>query len=459
MLLYEIILTFALCPRIYNLMRYISTSDQSITDLRGAIMHCMAPDGSLYLPEMLPVIPKAYFNNIQEMSLQEIAFVVVSTLLGSDVDTNALKHIVDMSFNFPMPVYPLANNLDILELFHGPTMAFKDAGARFLAYFVSQFHKSNSRRPMGLVATTGNTGAAIANAFMRHKDKHVAILFPRGAMSRAQLAQIAIKSPNIHVIEVSGNISQCKEIIRTAMSDQSLAERMMPVCVNTNNFLRIVPQVVFFFHAYAMLKNIHGHADGFTVSIPCGCLSNLTAAVIAKRIGCPIGKIVAGCNANDDFVRVLEGELPPEKVHINNRPTLARAMDSGAPTNLRRILHLYNNDIEAIREDITGISLSDDDIADTINGTFARRGYLTDPHTAVALGALSRSGIDYSYAPAVVLATAHPAKSLDTMTAITGRSVELPLQLTRFMTDPHSRQMPVKIPPTYPALKKYLFSI
>lgn len=440
-------------------MRYISTSDQSITDLRGAIMHCMAPDGTLYLPEMLPVIPKAYFNNIQEMSLQEIAFVVVSTLLGSDVDTTALKHIVDMSFNFPIPMYPLANNLDILELFHGPTMAFKDAGARFLAYFVNQFHKSNSRRPLGLVATTGNTGAAIANAFMRHKDKNVVILFPRGAMSRAQLAQIAIKSPNIHIIEVSGNISQCKEMIRTAMGDQSLAERMMPVCVNTNNFLRIVPQVVFFFHAYAMLKKFHGHADGFSVSIPCGCLSNLTAAVIAKRMGCPIGKIVAGCNANDDFVRVLEGELPLEKVHTNNRPTIARAMDSGAPTNLRRIFHLYNNDLEAMREDIIGISLSDEDIADTINGTFARRGYLADPHTAVALGALSRSGIDYSATPAVVLATAHPAKSLDTMTSITGRSIELPLQLTHFMTEANSRQMPLKIPPTYPALKKYLFSI
>jgi len=440
-------------------MRYISTSDQSITDLRGALMHSMAPDGSLYLPEMLPIIPQAYFNNIQEMNLKEIAYVVVSTLLGTDVDSTTLKQIVDNAFNFPMPVYPLVNNLDILELFHGPTMAFKDVGARFLAYFISHYHKATSRRPIGLVATTGNTGAAIANAFLRHKDKHVVILFPRGTMTRSQLAQITVKSPNIHPVEVSGNISQCKEMIKTAMADQALAEIMMPMCFNTNNFLRIVPQVVFFFHAYAMLKNIHGHADGFTVSIPCGCLSNLTAAVIAKRMGCPIGKIVAGCNANDDFVRVLNGELKLEDVHSNNRPTLACAMDSGAPTNLRRILRLYNNDICSINKEIIGISLSDNDIADTINGTFARRGYLADPHTAVALGALRRTGIDISSTPAVVLATAHPAKSLNTMTSITGRSVELPLQLTRFMTDAASRQVPVKIPPTYPALKKLLFSI
>ncbi len=440
-------------------MRYISTSGQSITDLRGALMHSIAPDGSLYLPEILPVIPKAYFNNIQEMNIKEIAYVVVSTLLGADTDTVMLKQVVDEAFNFPMPVYPLMNNLDILELFHGPTMAFKDAGARFVASFITKFHKANSRRPVGLVATTGNTGAAIANAFMRHKDKHVVILYPHGTMTRAQLAQFTAQSPNIHPVEVGGTISQCKDMIRNAMADQALAERMMPVCINTNNYLRIVPQVVFFFYAYAMLKNIHGNAEGFTVSIPCGCLSNLTAAVIAKRMGCPIGKIVAGCNANDDFVKLLNDEITVSQMHENNRPTLARAMDSGIPTNTQRILRLYNDDIKAINNDIMAISLSDREIADTINGVFARRGYLPDPHTAVALGALNRSGIDYGKTPAIVLATAHPAKSLDTMTSITGRSVELPVQLTHFMTDARTRQLPVKLPPTYPALKKFLFSI
>lgn len=393
------------------------------------------------------------------MNLQEIAYVVVSTLLGSDVDNTLLKQIVDKAFNFPMPIYPLSNNVNILELFHGPTMAFKDAGARFLAEFIDTFHKSTSRRPVGLVATTGNTGGAIAHAFTRHKDKHVVILFPKGSMTRAQLAQLTINSPNIHPVEVSGTIAQCKAMIRSAMEDHSLAEIMMPVCINTNNILRIIPQIIFFFYSYAMLKKFHGNADSFTVAIPCGCLSNLTAAVIAKRMGCPIGKLVAGCDANDDFVRVLNGELKIEELHINSRPTLARAMDSGAPTNIRRIFYLYNKDIQAANKDIIAISMSDNDIADTINGIFARRGYLADPHTAVALGALERSGIDVSEHPAIVLATAHPAKSLDSMTAITGRSIELPLQLTQFMTSPQSRQVPTKLPPTYPALKKLLFSI
>lgn len=437
-------------------MRYISTTRQAVTDLRGAIMHCVAPDGSIYLPESLPVIPKAYFNNIQEMTLKEIAYVVVATLLGTDTTKlPVLKGIVDDTFSFPIPFRQLDDSTEVMELFHGPTMAFKDVSAKFLAEFVDRFHKSNSRRPVGLVATTGNTGAAVANAFGAHTDRHVVILFPRGALSRQQMAQFTTVGPNIHPIEVAGSIADCKKMIRQAMMDQELTEHIMPVWVNTNNYLRIVPQVVLSFYAYAQMKKKYGKgADGMTIAVPCGCLSNLTSIVMAKKMGLPVGKLVAGCNANDDFVRVLNGELSPCKLHVNSRPTLAHAMDSGAPTNIGRLIQLYGNDIAAMKSDIEAISISDEEIAETVNGCLARHSYLPDPHTAVAIGALMRAEAGGRHS--VVFATAHPAKSLDIMTGITGRAIELPLQLTRFMA---KGTKPSMMAPSYQALKKLLLKI
>ncbi len=444
-------------------MRYISTSDSAVTDLKGAVLNCKAPDGALYLPESLPVIPKAYFNNIQEMSLREIAYVVVSSLLGSDADMATLKRVVDETFNYPIPLTDVAPQVSVLELYHGPTMAFKDTGARFLAEFSKQFRdRSGLRKIVAIGATTGNTGIAIAHAYSRVNGNIVVILFPQGVLNRNQLSAINAAGPHIHPIEVGGNIAQCKQMVTEALADTSLSKIFQPVCFNTANYLRIVPQVVFFFHAYAQLKARRGHSGPFNVAIPCGCLSNLAAAVIAKRMGCPIGRIVAGCNANDDFVRVLNGELNPQRLHPNSRPTLAAAMDSGSPTNMSRLLKLYDNNLEAMRSDITAMSISDDEIASTIRAAIDAVEFTPDPHTAVALGAVVRA-MDYGEInpsePAVVLATAHPAKSLRTMTEITGRSIELPLQLTRFMQVGSQRKPCIKIPPTYQALKKYLTNL
>lgn len=438
-------------------MRYISTTSTHSTDLRGAVLHSIAPDGSLYLPESMPQIPRALFNNIEEMNLREVAYVVVSNLLGSDVDLARLKAIVDATFSFPFPLKTLHPGLDVLELFDGPTLAFKDIGARFLAEFFKIFHERSDVRKVALVATTGNTGAAIANAFGGLKDTPVVILFPRGALSRSEQAMFTTIGANIHALDVSGNISQCKKMVREALCDPSLGGIVEPICVNTHNILRIIPQVVFYFYAYSRLKSRYGKADGFTVAIPCGCLSSLTAAVMAKRMGLPMGRIIAGCNANDDFPRILNGEISLDKVNVNSRPTIAKAMDTGYPTNLERLISLYGGSRQAAGADITATSLSDSQIADVIVDELCRSRYMADPHTATALGALRMAGIDGSpEAPAVVLATAHPAKSLDIMTSITGRAIELPLQLTRFMG---KGSAPDKIPPTYPALRRFLTTL
>ncbi len=434
-------------------MLYTNTNGSERVDLRQAVEHCYAPDNGLYMPERIPVLPRAYFNNIEQMSLTDIGYIVMSTLMGDHLSPTELKDVVDMAFDFAMPVVDIPGGMYALEMFHGPTMAFKDVGARFLTSFVSHFHGNN--KPVAiLVATTGNTGGAVANALSGIKGVEVLVLFPRGTLSRAQQAQFSTAGSNVYPIEVSGTISQCRRMVKEAITDpDNDCWALKPVCANTQNILRIMPQVVFFFHAYARLRNkIGAAADGFTVSIPCGNLSNLTAAVIARRMGLPMGRIIAGCNANDDFVRVLDGSMDISKVNRTARPTLAWAMDSGYPANLPRLLALYGGDIKAMSADIAAASIDDDTIADTINNSIAE-GYTPDPHTAVAIAAARVKAP--SDRPVVVLATAHPAKSLDKMTAVTGRAVELPLQMTRFMSRPVVAD---KLAPTYAALKKYILN-
>lgn len=433
-------------------MKYISTSGKHTTDLKGVISNCFAPDGSLYLPERLPVIPRALFNNIEEMTLRDIAYVVVTTLLGGDVTPVALKHVVDDTFIYNVPFVSLSDGTDVMELFGGPTMAFKDFSAQFVANFIKQ-GAPGGLPSVAIVATTGNTGAAVANAFARHSGRHVVVLYPHGALNRSQLMQFTTLGSSVHSLEVGGDIGRCKQMVRQAMADAELGESMRLICVNTANYLRLVPQVVLFFYAYARLKKMYGRADGFSPAIPCGNLSMLASAVIASRIGLPMGPIVAGCNANDDLVRVLSGELSPEKVNVSSRPTLAKAMDSGFPTNLARVLTLYDDDVAAAAAHIKAYAVSDAEISAIIREE-ADAGYMVDPHTAVAIGALRKASGTQPGRP-VVFATAHPAKSLDIITDITGKAIDMPLQLTKFMT---RGVAPIKLAPSYPALRKFLLS-
>ena len=432
-------------------MKYVSTSGRHTTDLRGAVAQCFAPDGTLYLPERIPVIPKAFFNNIAGMSMGEIAYAVVTSLLGDDVDAAVLKKIVDDTFVYNMPVRNIDSKTDLVELFHGPTLAYKDFSALFVANFLQQDASLDIPR-VAMVATTGNTGAAVANAFARHRGRNVVILFPHGTLNRTQLSQFTTLGDTVHAVEVSGDIGRCKNLVREALSDTSLSALMRIVSVNTVNILRIIPQVVLLFYAYSRTVGEYGasRGEGFIPVIPCGNLSQLLSAVIAKRLGLPVRHIVAGCNANDDLVRVLRGQLTPDKVNSSSRPTLARAMDSGYPTNLNRILSLYGGNVGRAASEITAISVSDSEIQEIIKRYDTEHNILVDPHTAVAIGAWEKAEVDGN---GVVFATAHPAKSLDTMTAITGKAVELPLQLTKFMARGKS---PVKIPPTYSALRKFL---
>ena len=432
-------------------MQYVSTNRNETTDLKGVVSHCYAGDGSLYIPSVLPRLPQAFFNNISEMTTTEIAFVVLSTLLGDAVDAVKVKQAVEYAFSAPIGTRHLSPTRSVQELFAGPTLAFKDYSAMFMSAILPQIIDA-SRHVTVVTASTGNTGAAIANAFSGKDNVDVFVLFPYGSMKRNDLAQFAALAGNIHPLEVMGNISDCKTLAREAILDKNLEEKTCVISGNTNNILRILPQVVFFFEAYAR-SSVAGAKHKFSVSIPCGNLSNLTAAVFARQMGLPINHIIAGCNANDDFVRVLKGDLSPERVNRTSRPTLARAMDSGYPTNLPRLIALYGGDITKAADDIKAYSVCDDEIKVAINSIYDTYDYQCDPHTAVAAAAARMFAEDDEHI--TVLATAHPAKSLNVMTSITGRAVELPLQLTRFMAKPKS---PQKLAPTYQALKKNILT-
>lgn len=436
-------------------MQYISTDGSTRSTLDRAFGACYAQGQALYMPETYPAVPRAYLNNIADMSLPEIAYVVTGLLLGDSVPLDVLKTVVDDSFNFDIPLRPLGNSgMQILELFGGPTMAFKDISIRFMARFM-QAHASRRQGPaLLLVATTGNTGAAVARAFADMPGLHVLVLYPRGAMDAAQLAQFDSLPSHIHTAEVSGTIADCKRMVREAITDASPIPGLLIASGNTHNVIRLIPQVAYFFHAYARLRERGAVADTFDISIPCGNLSNLTSAVMARHMGLPIGTIVAGCASNDTLPRVLDGSLDPAQVTALDVHTLARAMDSGFPTNLPRLLWLYRGSPAHMAADVRACSVSDDEIVAVIREVRDRYGYLMDPHTAVAYAAASRAGLP-SGRPAVVLATAHPAKEPAVMRGIVGDVAELSQQPRRFNGN-HSSRHTARMAPTLQALKRFI---
>ena len=429
-------------------MRYISTHNpENTVSLKEAIGKCITCEGGLFLPESIPAIPKAFFNNIEEMNLRDIAYVVLSTFFCEDIPASELKKTIDDSFTFDAPLRGIGNNKHLLELFHGPTLTFKDFGARFMARLLRTLDYGSGRKRHILVATSGNTGAATANGFRNIEGTSVHVLFPRGTMSRLQEAQFTSLGGNIHAIEIGGSVDDCTSLVRNAIADRNLSESLNLTGAGSINVARLLPQIVFFFQAYARLKQSGvKDADKAVYAIPGGNLSNVTAAVMARRCGLPMGRIVAACGAANEFVALLG--VNHDKGPLNCAPSISMSRAS----NLPRLLHLYGGNIDAMKNDISIHVTDNEEIASTINSYITGYSYTPDPHTAAACAASEE--IDPEV-PAVILATGHPAKSLDVMTRITGRAIELPVQLTRFMSA--SRHCS-KLPPTIPALKRMLLT-
>lgn len=409
------------------------------------IANGMAPDGGLYMPDALPRLPKAFFRNIAEMSLKEIAYVISNTLFGNILSSSSIKRIVDESLDFNIPLKHLGGNTYVLELFNGPTLSFKDIGARFMAQLFPAIVAQEDRHREIILASSGDSGGAVADAFRNAPDTIVNVLFPRGELTSQQIAQFATLE-NVRAIEVDGTFDQCQTLVKDTLLDDAVYNRKRLTSGNSINLARELPAMIYFFHAYAQAINIHGIDAKVVIAIPCGNLGSFCAALMAKQMGLPVDRFIAANNANDVFVEFLKtGGFTPQKALI----TLARAMDVGNPSNIARIIDLYGGNLAKLRQDVEGFAYNDTEISATMADAWQQHGYHIDPQGATALRAVIRHAKADEIG--IALACAHPAKNADTVMRVTGAAPEMPPQLDIKTT----RQTKIiKIPATPGALHR-----
>ncbi len=429
-------------------MRYYSTNGKApFTDLYGAVTKGLAPDKGLYMPEQIKHFSPSFFSHIQELSLQEISCQVADALFGDDIDKESLEKIVSDSLNFHIPVVEVEENIYALELFHGPTAAFKDVGARFMARLIGYFREKQLNNDVNvLVATSGDTGSAVANGFYNVDGVKVFVLYPRGLVSEIQERQFTTLGNNITAIEVDGTFDDCQSMVKSAFMDEGLRRKQNLTSANSINVARFLPQSFYYFHAYAQLKK--RGAESIVFSVPSGNFGNLCGGLIAKRMGLPVNRFIAANNSNDIFFNYLKTGFYSPKPSV---ATIANAMDVGDPSNFVRILDMYDKSHKKILEEINGCVSDDRHISQTLKELHVKTGYLTDTHGACgyrALKELLREG-----ETGVFLGTAHPAKFKDTVEQITGEKVEIPGRLKEFL---ERKKSVISIGKEYDEFKKIL---
>ena len=431
-------------------MQYYSTSNRQLTaTLEQAVIKGLAPDGGLFMPEGLPRLPKAFLRNMSGMTLQEVAYAIASFALNSDVPADVLHDIVFDAFDFDIPLVKTPGGHYVLELFHGPTMAFKDVGTRFMARLLDYYRKLHPEWSTlnVLVPTSGDTGSAVANSFWRMPGVNVYVLFPRGAVNKIQKSQFASLGLNVTAIEVNGSFDDCKSLVEKAFMDPELNETMRLTSAMSINYARIVPQMVYYFWAYAQLVNRQVDTSSLVFVVPCSNLGNLASGLMAQRMGLPVKRFVSVENQNNIFYNYVKtGVFTPKPTKYS----IAPALDAGCPNNFGRIVEILG-DHENICRHIHAYSYDDNQIIDTIMRTYDDEGYLLDPHSAVAYRAM---GEDIQPGEVgVTLATAHPAKLQHMMENIIEEPVILPSQLARFVSSDLSV---TKMPNGFTAFKRLL---
>lgn len=419
-------------------MQYYSTNGSApIADLHKAVVKGLAEDRGLYMPERINKLPKAFFEDIDKMSFQELAYTVANAFFGEDVDSDALHDIVYDTLAFDCPVVKVTDNIYSLELFHGPTLAFKDVGARFMArllqYFIRQENKGEEVNV--LVATSGDTGSAVANGFLGVEGIHVYVLYPKGKVSPIQECQFTTLGKNITAIEVDGVFDDCQALVKSAFMDVELNHHMKLTSANSINVARFLPQAFYYFNAYARMKQ-QGKNEQLVMCVPSGNFGNICAALFGHQMGLPVKRFIAANNANDIFYKyLLSGKYEPKP----SVQTLANAMDVGDPSNFARILNLYSQNgaltpektHEAITSLISGATYSDDQIRKTMQHCYRETGYTLDPHGACGYQALA-DGLQEGEI-GVFCETAHPAKFKEKVDEILNIDVTIPDRLAAFM--------------------------
>ena len=430
-------------------MKYYSTNHNSPeVSLSEAVVKGLAPDRGLYMPESLKQLPASFFEGIDRMSFQELSYVVADAFFGNDIPADDLRRIVYDTLAFETPAVKVEENIYSLELFHGPTLAFKDVGARFMARLLGYFNKNEKQLVNVLVATSGDTGSAVANGFLGVPGVHVYVLYPKGKVSPIQECQFTTLGQNITAVEVDGVFDDCQALVKNAFMDRELNERMKLTSANSINVARFLPQAFYYFNAYAQMKR-EGKADNLVICVPSGNFGNITAGLFGWHMGLPVKRFIAANNSNDIFYKYLQTGVYSPRPSVQ---TLANAMDVGDPSNFARVLALYGGSHEAIAGHISGAAYSDSQIAETVKECFERTGYLLDPHGACGYLALKeqlRPG-----ECGVFLETAHPAKFKEKVDAITGGDVLIPDRLAAFMK---GTKQSVRLSREYADFRSFLF--
>ena len=439
-------------------MNYYSTNGKaSIANLHKAVVKGLAEDRGLYMPESIKQLPKEFFDDIDKMSFQEIAYTVADAFFGEDVEANALKKIVYDTLSFDCPVVKVKDDIYTLELFHGPTLAFKDVGARFMArllqYFIKQENKGEEVNV--LVATSGDTGSAVANGFLGVDGIHVYVLYPKGKVSPIQECQFTTLGKNITAIEVDGVFDDCQALVKNAFMDNELNKHMKLTSANSINVARFLPQAFYYFNAYARMK-AQSKADNLVMCVPSGNFGNICAALFGHAQGLPIKHFIAANNANDIFYNYLQTGRYEPKASLQ---TLANAMDVGDPSNFARIINLYSENNKLSPEEthqritslISGATYSDEQIRQAMRQCYEETGYILDPHGACGYQALVE-GLKPGEV-GVFCETAHPAKFKEKVDDILGIDVDIPARLRAFM---QGQKQSVPMTKDFADFKQYL---
>ncbi len=411
-------------------MKYFSTNHAApLATLEEAVVKGLAGDRGLYMPEQIKPLPKEFFDKIDTMSFQEIAYAVADAFFGEDVESDDLKRIVYDTLAFDCPVVPVTEAIYSLELFHGPTLAFKDVGARFMARLLQNFirKQKDGKLVNVLVATSGDTGSAVANGFLGVDGIHVYVLYPKGKVSPIQECQFTTLGQNITALEVDGVFDDCQALVKTAFMDDDLNAHMKLTSANSINVARFLPQAFYYFYAYAQMKR-QGKEGQLVMCVPSGNFGNICAALFGHAMGLPIKRFIAANNANDIFYNYLQtGKYVPQP----SKATLANAMDVGDPSNFARIYELYGGNHAKISALISGATFNDEQIATTMRECYADTKYVLDPHGACGYQALKN--LLQPGEVGVFCETAHPAKFKEKVDAILGTDIDIPARLQAFM--------------------------
>lgn len=430
-------------------MKYYSTNRQSSeVSLHDAVVKGLASDKGLYMPKTIKCLPDSFFSEMENLSFQEIASRVADNFFGEDIPSDILRSIVYDTLNFDIPLVPVSDNIYSLELFHGPTLAFKDVGARFMARLLGYFIKKEDQGIVNvLVATSGDTGSAVANGFLGVDGIHVYVLYPKGKVSEIQEKQFTTLGKNITALEVDGAFDDCQSLVKQAFMDEDLNAHMKLTSANSINVARFLPQAFYYFYAYAQLKRIDKKKE-VVMCVPSGNFGNITAGLFAQQMGLPVKRFIAANNRNDVFYQYLQtGHYVPR----NSVATIANAMDVGDPSNFARIQKLFHGSLEEIQKHVSGARYDDMQIAETVQKVYNKTGYLLDPHGACGYRALQDSlQLDEV---GIFLETAHPAKFCTTIEHILGKEIDIPQKLREFM---NGKKKSVSMSRDFSDFKQYL---